>query len=268
MDVKTLTSSTYVYLTLFFLPPLFLFVYTHFLLSSRPSNTIDVEPQLTLRGHSAAITRLIHSPTKGLLYSASLDSSIRVWALPAPGHTTYAPYDETRARGELIGHTDAVWDLALVRDEATLISAGAEGSVKVWDVSGPSGGGSLKLSWGWNGVQEGGDDNNNNGQGQHHEREEDAIGTTAVEAIKTDLKKVAVAYQNAVVKIFDIETGKETMKLGSDISYGMWPSSSSPFLLLFGVFFGEAQVVDGMRQMRRRQHKSIGWHLIRRCPSW
>jgi len=32
-----------------------------------------------------------------------------------------------------------------------------------------------------------------------------------------DLKKVAVAYQNTVVKIFDIETGKEEMKLQPEI---------------------------------------------------
>lgn len=166
---------------------------------------------MTLRGHSAAITRLIHSPTKHLLYSASLDSSIRIWALPSPSHTTYASYDETRSRGELIGHTDAVWDLALVRDESTLISCGAEGSVKVWDVSGPSGGGSLKLTWGWHGVENLDDIHEN----------PDTPGATAVEAIKTDLKKVAVAYQNANVKIFDIESGKELMSLQSDSTYGL-----------------------------------------------
>jgi len=176
--------------------------------------TTEVEPQLTLRGHSAAITRLIHAPSKGLLYSASLDSSIRVWALPVQAHTTYAPYDETRARGELIGHTDAVWDLALVRDESTLISCGAEGTVKVWDVSGPSGGGSLKLTWGWAGLEHPDD----------LREDSNDPGATAVEALKADLKKVAVAYQNAVVKIFDIESGKELSRLQSDISYGMRPS--------------------------------------------
>jgi len=179
------------------------------LASSAARATTEVEPQLTLRGHAAAITRLIHSPSKQLLYSASLDFSIRIWALPSASHTTYAPYDETRSRGELVGHTDAVWDLALVRDESTLISCGAEGSVKVWDVSGPSGGGSLKLTWGWYGVENPDDMHEN----------PDMPGATAVEAIKTDLKKVAVAYQNAVVKIFDIETGKELSRLESDMSY-------------------------------------------------
>ncbi|KAF5391840.1 hypothetical protein D9757_001679 [Collybiopsis confluens] len=174
--------------------------------------TTEIEPQLTLRGHSAAITRLIHAPSKNLLYSASLDSSIRVWSLPSPSHTTYAPYDETRFRGQLVGHTDAVWDLALARDESTLISCGAEGAVKVWDVSGSSAG-ALKLTWGWlgiDGINDGSLDEDRNGP-----------GATSVEAIKSDLRKVAVAYQNAVVKIFDIETGKELSRLSSDISYGM-----------------------------------------------
>ncbi|KAG6832732.1 hypothetical protein H0H92_012304 [Tricholoma furcatifolium] len=186
------------------------------LASSVTRATTEVEPQLTLRGHSAAITRLIHAPMKGLIYSASLDSSIRVWALPAPSHTAYAHYDETRARGELIGHTDAVWDLALVRDESTLISCGAEGTVKVWDVSGPSGSGSLRLTWGWNGLEN-----------PDELRPEDSTipGATAVEALKTDLKKVAVAYQNAVVKVFDIETGKELSRLQSDMSYDGTPAT-------------------------------------------
>jgi striatin 1/3/4 len=98
----------------------------------------------------------------------------------------------------------------LVRDESTLISCGAEGTVKVWDVSGPSGGGSLRLTWGWFGLE---------GEDETHE-EPDTPGATAVEALKSDLKRVAVAYQNAVVKIFDIESGKELSRLDSDISYG------------------------------------------------
>lgn len=200
MDVASLASSTYVGVSC----SLVCYSCLH---SARV--TTESEPQLTLRGHSAAITRLVHSPTRQLLYSASLDSSIRVWALPLPSHTTYAPYDESSSRGELIGHTDAVWDLVLVRDESTLVSCGAEGAVKVWEVGGP-GAGSLRLSWGYSGLEREGDD----------EDEKDGHGATAVEAIKTDLKKVAVAYQNAVVKIFDIETGKEVSRLATDATYG------------------------------------------------
>lgn len=169
-----------------------------------------------------------------------------MWALPSATHTTYAPYDETRSRGELIGHTDAVWDLALVRDESTLISCGAEGTVKVWDVSGPSGGGSLKLTWAWNGLENPDELN----------EDMDAPGATAVEALKADLKKVAVAYQNAVVKIFDIESGKELSRLQSDLSYG--------------ASFGLARMTEfrTLCKMARQGRKSIGSPPTLPCPYW
>lgn len=93
-----------------------------------------------------------------------------------------------------------------------MISCGAEGAVKVWDVSGPSGGGSLKLTWSYDGLDAPAD--------LHVEG--DVPGATAVEAIKTDLRKVAVAYQNAVIKIFDIENGKELAQLQSSPGEGMY----------------------------------------------
>ena len=42
----------------------------------------------------------------------------------------------------------------------------------------------------------------------------------SVELLRTDLKKVSVSYQNAVVKIFGIETGKEVSRLPTDTIYG------------------------------------------------
>lgn len=179
----------------------------------RTRATTEVEPQLTLRGHTAPITTLLHSPSKHLLYSASLDSSIRIWAVPPASHTTYAPYDGARARGELVGHTDAVWGLALLRDETLLVSCGAEGVVKVWDVGGGSG--ALKLSWGYAGL-----DSESEGEGA--EEAEETPGASALEAIKSDLKKVAVGYQNAVIKVFDVDSGKQLIRLHSDASQGMY----------------------------------------------
>jgi striatin 1/3/4 len=203
-----------------FVGPCLASILTLFRCSARP--VTEVEPQLTLRGHSAAITRLIIAPSKQLIYSASLDSTVRVWVLPSSAHTTYAPFDASRLRGELIGHTDAVWDLALVRDECTLVSGGAEGAVKVWDVSDSSGRGSLRLSWTYNGVDYDG------------EESDDLPGVIAVEAIKVDLKKVAVAYQNSTIKIFDIVHGKELAVLHSESGTGRLSNSCVlPTLLTF-----------------------------------
>lgn len=107
-----------------------------------------------------------------------------------------------------------------------MVSCGSDGSVKVWDVSPgvllvPSssgaptseGSGKLLLTWGYNGTDA------STATPDASEKAE-AYGATSLAEIRTDLRKIAVAYRNAVVKIFDLETGKETARLPSDVSYG------------------------------------------------
>jgi striatin 1/3/4 len=50
-------------------------------------------------------------------------------------------------------------------------------------------------------------------------------GVVAVEAIKVDLKKVAVAYQNATIKIFDVVHGKELAVLHGESGSGKFCGS-------------------------------------------
>lgn len=133
-----------------------------------------------------------------------MDATIRVWNVPPSPSAPYPPYEPANARGELVGHTDAVWDIAVVREGALLVSCGADGVTKVWDITSIPG--TLQLSWGYNGV--GGD------------ALEVPIAATAVEGIRTNLKLVAVAYRDAVVKLFDIESGKETARLSADVNPG------------------------------------------------
>ncbi|KAF8305334.1 WD40 repeat-like protein [Clavulina sp. PMI_390] len=207
-------------------------------LSSNSSRqTIEQEPLTTLRAHTAPITAITYSPARRLLYSTSLDSTIRVWALPPAGKTTYSPFDTTSGvpLAVLVGHAEAVWDSVLVKDESVLVSCGADGKVKVWDVSpaalaappktgadgeapGPAiGSGKLLLSWGYDGTGE--------PAAKDEKLSEDVLGATSMTAIRTDLRKVAVAYRNAVVKIFDVETGEETARLASDVSYDGTPQT-------------------------------------------
>ena len=204
-------------------------------ISRQPTET---DPQTTLRAHTAPITALVHSPNRRLLYSASLDSTIRVWHLPAQNRTPYASFEASTGvpAATLVGHTDAVWDILLVPTASsgdasgsnTLISCGAEGSVKVWDVSGgPFGseiGGKLALSWGYNGTEAAASapEVASSAEGEAEKAaEHEAIGATSIAVVKTDMRRVAVAYRNAVVKIFEIDTGKEVQRLASDVSYGM-----------------------------------------------
>ena len=109
---------------------------------------------------------------------------MRIWSLPQ-SHTTYAPCDRSRAIGELIGYTNAVWDFALVRGGNKLISCGAKGTVNVWEITMTSG--NLKLPWTYHGLNDNGEEIKVEGG------PEGAPGATAVEAVKMDLKKVAVA---------------------------------------------------------------------------
>lgn len=131
-----------------------------------------------------------------------------------------------------------MWDLALVRDDNTLISCGAEGSVKVWEIT--TTGSSLRLSWSYNGLNDDGEEI------KVEDETEDTPGATAVEAIKMDLKRVAVAYQNTVVKIFDIETGKEQMKLQPEIVAGRCSGTlrSRDVLKLYSSFRGRSVDTD------------------------
>jgi hypothetical protein len=124
------------------------------------------------------------------------------------------------------------------------VSVGAEGLVKVWDVAGPSGGGALALSWGYAGL----DADGASGDDAH------APGCTAVEAIKTDIKKVAVAFQNSVIKIFDVETGKELSRITSESGRSASISSPQPSLTF--------------PQTAQPSRKSTRWLRIRQCRCW
>lgn len=177
--------------------------------SRQVQQTTDIEPQITLRGHTAAVTCLVAS-SHGLLFSASMDASIRIWSFPPESLQPYTAYDPSYFRGELVGHTDVVWGLALVRDGTWLASGSADGMVKVWEVSDK--GGNLRLSWGYNGTDS-------------EQEEALPVPVVAVEGIKTDLKKVAVAYANCIIKVFDIETGKELAKLATDETYDGTPET-------------------------------------------
>lgn len=203
------------------------YLYLTFFRLRSSRQAVEQEPQTTLRAHTAPVTALAHSASRRLLYSTSLDATIRVWHLPPANKTTYSPFETSTGvpMATLVGHTDAVWDCVLVRNESALVSCGSDGSVKVWDVSpealtapasAPSseGSGKLLLTWGYNGTEAPAE----SGDG---EEKREAFGATSLAAIRTDLRSVAVAYRNAVVKIFDLETGKETARLPSDVSYGM-----------------------------------------------
>lgn len=195
----------------------------------------DSQPIVTFRGHSAGVTCLAVSPNKRRFYSGSLDSSVRVWQLPDSGLDAYPPFEKSMELGCLVGHSQAVWDVALLPDrsdeEGRVASASADGTVKIWSVrSGNTGAGSnsngdsgvgaapaiLQLSWDYFGSEPWPD--------TAKERENlEKSGTlpvpTCVDVCHSDLRLVAVSYSNSVVKLFEVDTGRQVRQLKSDETY-------------------------------------------------
>jgi striatin 1/3/4 len=139
---------------------------------------------------------------------------------------------------KLEGHTDAVWDVCLLASGSPstssagatgiqhshinerIATASSDGTVKIWDVSpsmlnedgtepesglAPSSG--LKLSWHARGTAAEEDD------GQHKK-----IIPTCLALCQSDMTHLAVGYQDAAIRIFEVETGKlvNTLKSGDD----------------------------------------------------
>lgn len=102
-----------------------------------------------------------------------------------------------------------MWGLVLFEEnrEERLASIASDGLVSIWDTTKRE----KVRSWGYDGVK----------QGSTTEK----MTPTALELVKARdgrPQQLAVAYFNAVVKLFDPSTGKETMVLQSGESSGEW----------------------------------------------
>lgn len=187
--------------------------------SARSGHLPDSEPAITYRGHTASVTALALSSATNRIYSCSLDSTIQVWQIPAKDREPYAAYDRGLNEARLEGHTDAIWDVCLLSapmgERELLASASADGTVKIWDCT-PSASSSdgegaqgsnrravqgLIMSWtsvGVDSTTDAIDDSEKKGEPL----------PTSLALIQSDLTKLAVGYQDGIVRIFDIATGQ------------------------------------------------------------
>lgn len=109
----------------------------------------EADPSITFRGHTNVVTAVAISAKQNRIYSASLDSTIRVWSLPSNDSGPFSPVDPSLNVTTYIGHTDAIWDFRLSKDNL-LASASADGTVKIWDTE--STGNLLKSSLTFDGI--------------------------------------------------------------------------------------------------------------------
>lgn len=127
--------------------------------------------------------------------------------------------DPSLALSSFIGHTDSVWDLRLfplsISSSQLLASISADGALKIWDTE--TKGSPLRSSWGYNGLETSA---LLEPTGPYTSGLTKLPTPTGLDFCSTDLKKMVVSYSNSVVKLFDIETGKEILAFKSDETYG------------------------------------------------
>ncbi|CAE8656740.1 unnamed protein product, partial [Polarella glacialis] len=97
----------------------------------------ELEPYVTLRGHTAPVLAMTYRPQDRMLFSAGVDFGICAWRLPSC--QSYDAYGRkqggqhgTMWAGTLVGHTDNVWDLQQHPQLPFLASASADGKLGLW----------------------------------------------------------------------------------------------------------------------------------------
>ncbi|KAI8339260.1 WD40-repeat-containing domain protein [Chlamydoabsidia padenii] len=161
----------------------------------------DLDATTTYRGHSNIVTSVAISGEQNRVYSASLDSTLRVWRLPSAQHSTFSPVDPSLYITSFVGHTDAIWDFKLSPTRPLLASASADGTVKIWNTEGN--GGPMLHSWSYEKRPTGG-----------------KVTPTSLDFCRSDPSKLVVSYNNAKIQLLDIETGKLISTFtGSDNTY-------------------------------------------------
>lgn len=112
-----------------------------------------------------------------------------------------------------------MWDLQLfplsISSSQLLASISADGALKIWDTE--TKGSPLRSSWGYNGLETSA---LLEPAGPYTSGLAKLPTPTGIDFCPTDLKKMVVSYSNSVVKLFDIETGKEILAFKSDETYG------------------------------------------------
>ncbi|KAK9695960.1 1,2-dihydroxy-3-keto-5-methylthiopentene dioxygenase [Basidiobolus ranarum] len=171
----------------------------------------ECEPFINFRGHTAAVTSVLFIPDQERCFSSSLDSTIRVWNLPSPDRDLYdANYDAT-CHNTCIEHTDAVWDMKLLpkRDgDQFIASASADGTVRLWDTECRAD--DVKPPIGYDGAIT---------RGELDKMDKCSPNPTSIEFSHSEPGKIMVAYQNSIIRLFDLATGQPVLNFNSDTTY-------------------------------------------------
>ncbi|KAJ1801026.1 tRNA A64-2'-O-ribosylphosphate transferase [Coemansia sp. RSA 2399] len=152
-------------------------------------------PAAIFRGHLAGITSVVSSSTQPLAYSGSLDSRIGVWRI----HGSGGAGNDTFAAGELVGHTDAVWDLSLNARASLLASVSADATCKLWNTSGKD------------------SSNGSNASALTYMRDKRVV-PTSVCFTAADGARLAIGYADGRIETYDTQHGSSALIQATDAS--------------------------------------------------
>ncbi|GAA5953728.1 hypothetical protein JCM3765_006951 [Sporobolomyces pararoseus] len=176
------------------------------------SSKSEIEPTITYRGHSTPITSLTVSTLHSLVFSSSLDGTILLFKLPPPDHTTYSPADPSLVVGKIEPKSNSIWGLKLFgKNQEFLALIAADGTIQVWNWREKE----LikKWEWEWNTEEERDESVGKVGKKKLPKRP----NPTALEVTEFDGQVyLVVAFQNAVVKLYNAETGEFYRRLKAD----------------------------------------------------
>lgn len=184
------------------------------------SSRADVEPTITYQGHSAPITSLCVSTRHSIIFSASLDGTVRLFRLPGPDRSTYDPADTSLLLETIEPNSDAIWGVKVFGPEdESLALVAADGTIQVWNWQEKE----LIRKWRWEWTEE--EKNDSFGKSGRKKLPRSPV-PTALEVVHLDGKVLlAVAFQNAVVKLYDPASGDYIKRLAADETNGAFSSS-------------------------------------------
>ncbi|XP_066145136.1 striatin-3 [Euwallacea fornicatus] len=163
---------------------------------AKKSASLDVEPLYTFRSHTGAVLSLAISGTGEHCYSGGLDGVINCWNVPNSNIDPYDLFEPDVLNTTLHGHSDAVWGLAVLHSKQQLVSSSADGTVKLWSPHNK-----IQLL-------------------NTFSSESDGV-PSSVDFVRDDSSRIVASFSSSHSVIFDVETGKQLLRLESTSQDGV-----------------------------------------------
>lgn len=193
---------------------------------------------IAFTGHTSAVTALVTCPSKKVLYSGSLDATLRTWKIPdgVEDHDqSSTPGDDSKVAGEQVDSQSVpseITQLTLLPsprgEDAILATASADGLVRLYSLEDESSKPALLFEFDYFGV----DSPECEAAREEFRAETGGLPVpTSICSIQCDLKLCAVSYSNSFVKIFEVASGKEVSTASTSSSEGGATASYGPLNL-------------------------------------